>query len=95
MCISSIIDPQFEQAVAGTITTSQHQTLEQAVTAAVLSAGQTPADEQVILLSPAAASFDQFTSFEARGEAFCKIAEQTIAHLNASDKGDERAAGHV
>ncbi len=87
--------PQFEQAVAGTITTSQHQTLEQAVTAAVLSAGQTPADEQVILLSPAAASFDQFTSFEARGEAFCKIAEQTIAHLNASDKADERAAGHV
>ena len=28
-------------------------------------------DKQVILLSPAAASFDQFPSFEARGQHFC------------------------
>ena len=62
--------------------------------AAVMSACQTPADDQVILLSPAAASFDQFTSFEARGEAFCQIAEQQIAHLKAAQT-EERTAGHV
>ena len=86
---------QFEHAVAGEIDTSQHQTLAEAVKAAVQSACQTPAEEQVILLSPAAASFDQFTSFEARGAAFCQIAEHQIAHLNAEDKTHKKAAGHV
>ena len=86
---------QFEQEVAGKIDTSRHNTLQMAVEAAVMSARQTPADEQIILLSPAAASFDQFTSFEARGEAFCQIAEQQIAHLDAAQKAEERATGHV
>ena len=87
--------PQFEQAVAGKIDTSCHHTLQQAVEAAVMSACQTPADDQVILLSPAAASFDQFTSFEARGEAFCQIAKQQIVHLKATQTAEERTVGHV
>ena len=87
--------PQFEQAVAGKIDTSCHHSLQKAVEAAVQSAAQAPTDDQVILLSPAAASFDQFSSFEARGEAFCQIAEQQIAHLQAAQTAEERAAGHV
>ena len=36
-------------------------------------------DQQVILLSPAAASFDQFPSFEARGQHFCALAAAHVA----------------
>ena len=87
--------PEFEQAVAGKINSSCYDNLEKAVKAAVHSAAQTPTDEQVILLSPAAASFDQFTSFEARGDAFCQIAEQQIAQLHAKHPTPEKVAGHV
>ncbi|MEC7207926.1 MAG: UDP-N-acetylmuramoyl-L-alanine--D-glutamate ligase, partial [Pseudomonadota bacterium] len=86
---------EFAQAVTGKLPNSVHQTLEEAVEAATLSAGQSPQEDQVILLSPAAASFDQFTSFEARGEAFCQIAEQQIAHLKATQTAEERTVGHV
>ena len=45
-------------------------TLEAAVHQARILAGEQASDEPVILLSPACASFDQFTSFEERGDAF-------------------------
>jgi len=35
-----------------------------------------------ILLSPAAASFDQFTNFEARGEAFKQICKKYARKFN-------------
>lgn len=47
------------------------ETLENAVTLAAAEAD--PAD--VVLLAPACASFDQFTNFEARGEAFEKLVD--------------------
>ena len=36
----------------------------------------------VVLLSPACASFDQFKSFEARGDAFCALASEIIEMYN-------------
>ncbi|MEM6490214.1 MAG: UDP-N-acetylmuramoyl-L-alanine--D-glutamate ligase, partial [Pseudomonadota bacterium] len=50
-------------------------TLDQAVAAARADAA--PGD--VLLLSPAAASFDQFASFEARGDAFRALIETAQA----------------
>lgn len=45
-------------------------TLDVAVTHAAADAAQNEANEPVVLLAPAAASFDQFANFEKRGDAF-------------------------
>jgi UDP-N-acetylmuramoylalanine--D-glutamate ligase len=45
-------------------------TLEEAVAAAAADAAASDADEPVVLLSPACASFDQYRSFAVRGDAF-------------------------
>ena len=45
-------------------------TLDKAVTAATRDAQDSSAQEPVVLLSPACASFDQFRNFEVRGDAF-------------------------
>ncbi len=52
--------------------------LKQAVAVAFEQA-QSQNQDAVILLSPACASFDQFTDFEKRGEAFIKIVEELIS----------------
>ena len=49
--------------------------LAAAVRAAYELAGQERRAGAVVLLSPAAASFDQFANFEARGEAFRRLVE--------------------
>lgn len=53
-------------------------TLEKAVKAALKDAQDAGDEDAVILLSPAAASFDQFKDFEARGDAFRAIVNGTI-----------------
>ncbi len=45
-------------------------TLDRALAAAVRDAQDSDAEQPVVLLSPACASFDQFPNFEARGDAF-------------------------
>jgi UDP-N-acetylmuramoylalanine--D-glutamate ligase len=50
------------------------ETLDAAVRQAAEDAARSSADTPVVLLSPACASFDQFKSFEARGEAFRSLA---------------------
>lgn len=56
-------------------------TLEAAVAAAAADAALSQAGEPVVLLSPACASFDQFRSFEARGDAFKVAVASLLAHL--------------
>ena len=58
--------PMFARLLEGKVPVRQCEVLERAVREA---AGAAKAGE-VVLLSPASASFDQFTDYEARGEAF-------------------------
>lgn len=57
----------FEEQLAGAIPTTRSGTLEAALDAAATAARE---DGGVVLLSPACASFDQFRSFEHRGDTF-------------------------
>ena len=62
------------------------QAIRQAMDAAV------PGD--VVLLSPACASFDQFRDYEARGEAFRQIVEALLAPEDGDAKdGEGRGQG--
>jgi UDP-N-acetylmuramoylalanine--D-glutamate ligase len=56
----------FARLLRGRVPVTEAQVLEKAVTAAAENAKA----GEVVLLSPACASFDQFKDFEARGEAF-------------------------
>jgi UDP-N-acetylmuramoylalanine--D-glutamate ligase len=58
--------PMFAQLLRGRVPVVEAQVLEKAVTAAADAAKS----GEVVLLSPACASFDQFRDYEARGDAF-------------------------
>lgn len=64
--------PSFAESLRGRVETVLSGTVEDAVRSAASDAAASAADEPVVLLAPAAASFDQFTSFEVRGDAFRK-----------------------
>ena len=61
---------RFAATLRGKVDFEMCGTLENAVTAAARDAASAAANDAVVLLSPACASFDQFPDFEARGEAF-------------------------
>jgi UDP-N-acetylmuramoylalanine--D-glutamate ligase len=60
----------FSHTLAGRVPHVIAGDLDAAVRLAADDAALDPADEPVVLLSPACASFDQFADFEARGDAF-------------------------
>jgi UDP-N-acetylmuramoylalanine--D-glutamate ligase len=64
--------PEMAGALADTVPLEASGDLAQAVTAA--SEAAQPGD--VVLLSPAAASFDQFARFEERGERFRELVQR-------------------
>jgi UDP-N-acetylmuramoylalanine--D-glutamate ligase len=61
------------------VATLQCGTLERAVAAASADAAREKRPGAVVLLSPASASFDQFSNFEVRGERFRALVQDAIA----------------
>jgi UDP-N-acetylmuramoylalanine--D-glutamate ligase len=61
---------QFAATLAEAVPHEITGTLERALAAAARDASATSAQEPVVLLSPACASFDQYRNFEVRGDAF-------------------------
>lgn len=68
--------------VGGVVDTHRSGTLEEAATAAFAAARRD--ENSVVLLAPACASFDQFPSFEARGDRFREIAKALCAEAGAA-----------
>ena len=66
--------PAIARALEGELPLSECGELERAVAAASAAAGA----GQVVLLSPACASFDQFSDFEARGERFVALVSTDV-----------------
>lgn len=66
---------------------SRFETLDQAVRAAFSAARRDPSAERIVLLSPACASFDQFTDYEARGAAFKAVVSELGALVVTGDRG--------
>ena len=60
----------FAATLEGAVPYTRCETLDVAVRAAAVGAAASGAPEPVVLLSPACASYDQFRSFEQRGDAF-------------------------
>lgn len=60
----------FAATLAGHTETTVSETIDNAVVQATTAAVKSDAENPVVLLSPAAASFDQFANFELRGDAF-------------------------
>lgn len=61
---------EFAATLKGHVPTELFDSLEDATTAAIKDARNDAAADITVLLSPACASFDQFSNFEQRGEAF-------------------------
>ncbi|MEM8852913.1 MAG: UDP-N-acetylmuramoyl-L-alanine--D-glutamate ligase [Pseudomonadota bacterium] len=66
----------FADTLNGTVDVAQCGTLEAALEAA---AGKAALEGGVVLLSPACASFDQFSSFEERGDRFRALVQDRLA----------------
>jgi UDP-N-acetylmuramoylalanine--D-glutamate ligase len=64
---------EFAATLDGKVAFERCGTLDAAVVAAARDAAASRAKEPVVLLSPACASYDQFTNFEVRGEAFRRL----------------------
>jgi len=67
---------RFEAELAGAVPVSQCGTLDVALARAAADAAA--AGGGIVLLSPACASFDQYASFEARGDAFRQLVKQRL-----------------
>jgi UDP-N-acetylmuramoylalanine--D-glutamate ligase len=73
----------FASVLETSVAVTMSSTLEQAIHDAVDMAKQLNITRPVILLSPACASFDQFDSFEARGDAFRTMVQKLAVEAAA------------
>jgi UDP-N-acetylmuramoylalanine--D-glutamate ligase len=71
----------FAATLGDTVPVAMCDTLDKAVARAADDASRDGADEVVVLLSPACASFDQFADFEIRGDAF-RTAVKALARVH-------------
>jgi len=78
-------EARFAGELDGHIPYTKCGTLQDAVAMAARDAWADGAVGEVVLLSPAAASFDQFASFEARGDAFRTIVEALRDHVEVAE----------
>jgi UDP-N-acetylmuramoylalanine--D-glutamate ligase len=69
---------EFAETLSGAVPFERCGTLQVATAAAARDAAGSRAEEPVVLLSPACASFDQFANFEARGAAFRALVTQLL-----------------
>jgi UDP-N-acetylmuramoylalanine--D-glutamate ligase len=79
----------FARTLNGSVVYDMCGTLDVAVGHAAHDAAKSTADEPVVLLSPACASYDQFANFEKRGDAFRELARAYVTST-ASASGDAR-----
>lgn len=78
----------FAGQLAGTVPVTRCDTLDAAVPAAFAAARADGIEHATVLLSPAAASWDQFTGFEARGDRFTALVDALPgSHGDLADTG--------
>ena len=82
---------QFGATIDGTMPVESCGTIDRAVVSALRDAKADGREGAVILLSPAAASFDQYPNFEVRGDAFVK-AVAALPEVHMTIGGDNHAA---
>ena len=79
----------FARTLAGSVAYDMCGTLDVAIDHAAHDAAESSADEPVVLLSPACASYDQFANFEKRGDAFRELARAYVTPMVPAS-GDPR-----
>jgi UDP-N-acetylmuramoylalanine--D-glutamate ligase len=77
-------EDEFARTLAGAVPFVRSRTLAAATKAAAEDAARSGAKEPAVLLSPACASFDQFSNFEARGDAFRAFVAEWLARRAAA-----------
>jgi UDP-N-acetylmuramoylalanine--D-glutamate ligase len=81
--------PEFERALGGAAPCEVAETLDRAVRSAASEARP----GEVVVLSPACASFDQFRNFNHRGEVFTALVRDLIGGRNLIGGGDGQETG--
>jgi UDP-N-acetylmuramoylalanine--D-glutamate ligase len=84
---------QFAATLEGRVAYTVCNTLSSALAVASALAHGQAGDGATVLLSPAAASFDQFASYEARGDCFRGLVSDLLAQKNPQSQGYPHSQG--
>ncbi len=80
---------------AGKVAHERSGTLDVALASAARDAALSASDEPVVLLSPACASYDQFRTFEERGDRFRELVRGLASQAQAEERIIARASGEA